>query len=292
MRSGAARRRSRTRARARRHRAAAGKLRHQRRRIGHVGGVDQPQQRHRRRLVRVGRDADVGQALEQHLPQAVERAPAESRRRAPRAASRSSADCSASSAAPALARVTAWSDSISPRSSAAGLDAERMRLVELAERRRGIAGQHASRAAGGCARGRPGRACRGPRSAVTLPSPCAIAWSRIDRPSRAEPSAARAITVQRLVLDLDAFGLGDIGEMRGELARPGCGAGRTAGSATGPSPAPCSTSVVANRNFTCAGGSSSVFSKRVEGVLRQHVDFVDDVDLVARARPRRSAPPR
>jgi hypothetical protein len=30
--------------------------RHQRRRIGHVGGVDQPQQRHRRRLVRVGRD--------------------------------------------------------------------------------------------------------------------------------------------------------------------------------------------------------------------------------------------
>jgi hypothetical protein len=48
------------------------------------------------------------------------------------------------------------------------------------------------------------------------------------------------------------------------------------------------TSVVANRNFTCAGGSSSVFSKRVEGVLRQHVDFVDDVDLVAR-RDRRIA---
>ena len=44
-----------------------------------------------------------------------------------------------------------------------------------------------------------------------------------------------------------------------------------------------STSVVANRNFTCGGGSSSVLSKRVERLLREHVHFVDDVDLVARA---------
>ena len=33
--------------------------------------------RHRRRLVRIGGDADVGQPLEQQLPQAVERAPAD-----------------------------------------------------------------------------------------------------------------------------------------------------------------------------------------------------------------------
>ena len=41
-------------------------------------------------------------------------------------------------------------------------------------------------------------------------------------------------------------------------------------------------SVVAKMNFTWAGGSSSVFSKRVEGLGREHVHFVDDVDLVAR----------
>ena len=38
-------------------RRLAGKRRQQRRRVGHVGGVDQAQQRHRRRFVRVGRDA-------------------------------------------------------------------------------------------------------------------------------------------------------------------------------------------------------------------------------------------
>ena len=35
-------------------------------------------------------------------------------------------------------------------------------------------------------------------------------------------------------------------------------------------------------NFTCSGGSSSVFEKRVERVLGEHVHFVDDVDLVTR----------
>ena len=41
-------------------------------------------------------------------------------------------------------------------------------------------------------------------------------------------------------------------------------------------------------NFACGGGSSSVFRKRVERLLGQHVDLVDDVDLVAR-RDRRIA---
>jgi len=43
-------------------------------------------------------------------------------------------------------------------------------------------------------------------------------------------------------------------------------------------------SVVANTNLACSGGSSSVFQKRVERRGREHVDFVDDVDLVASAR--------
>ena len=33
---------------------------------------------------------------------------------------------------------------------------------------------------------------------------------------------------------------------------------------------------------TCGGGSSSVFSSALKALRRQHVDFVDDVDLVAR----------
>ncbi len=35
-------------------------------------------------------------------------------------------------------------------------------------------------------------------------------------------------------------------------------------------------------NFTCSGGSSSVFQERVERALREHVNFVNDEDLVAR----------
>jgi hypothetical protein len=41
-------------------------------------------------------------------------------------------------------------------------------------------------------------------------------------------------------------------------------------------------SVVAKMNFTCGGGSSSVFSRPLKACRRQHVHFVDDVDLVAR----------
>ena len=41
-------------------------------------------------------------------------------------------------------------------------------------------------------------------------------------------------------------------------------------------------SVVQKMNLTCSGGSSRVFSKRVEGLAREHVNFVDDVDLEPR----------
>ena len=45
-------------------------------------------------------------------------------------------------------------------------------------------------------------------------------------------------------------------------------------------------SVVASRNLTCGGGSSSVFSSALKECARQHVHFVDQVDLVAAARRR------
>jgi len=43
-------------------------------------------------------------------------------------------------------------------------------------------------------------------------------------------------------------------------------------------------SVVASRNMACGGGSSKVFSKCVEAVVRQHMHFVNEINLVARAR--------
>ena len=270
--------------------ASAGQHRRQRRRIGHFGGVDQAQQRHRRRLMRVGRDPDVLQALEQQLPQAVEIAPAEAARRArppPRAPRPTGAG---RPRRPALARVTAWSDSISPRSSEPG------RSRAHGPRRAGPASRRASPASSVSSRRRMrprsawpsmSRTC----SAVTLPSPWAIAWSRIDRPSRAEPSAARAMACERLLLDLDAFGLGDIGEMLGELL------GRDAAQVE-----PLAARQDGDRHLVHFGRGEQEFhmrrrllerlQERVERALRQHVDLVDDVDFVARARPRRSAPPR
>ena len=51
------------------------KLGQKRCRIRQIRAVDQPEQRHRGGFVRVGRDLDIREAFEQHLPQAVERAP-------------------------------------------------------------------------------------------------------------------------------------------------------------------------------------------------------------------------
>ena len=42
-------------------------------------------------------------------------------------------------------------------------------------------------------------------------------------------------------------------------------------------------SVVQKMNLTCSGGSSSVFSRALKAAVREHVHFVDDVDLVPRA---------
>ena len=118
-------------------------------------------------------------------------------------------------------------------------------------------------------------------AAVTLPSPCAIAWSRIDSPSRALPSAARAITCSASSSTSTPSALRDVREMRGELAR------RDA-----PQVEPLAARQHRHRDLVDLGRGEQEFDvrgrllerlqQRVEGVLRQHVDFVDDVDLVAR----------
>ena len=68
-------------------------------------------------------------------------------------------------------------------------------------------------------------------SAIAAPD-SAIAWSRIESPSRTEPSAARAISGDRRWLGGDAFGLATLAIMLGQQARPARGAARSAGSAT------------------------------------------------------------
>ena len=51
-------------------------------------------------------------------------------------------------------------------------------------------------------------------------------------------------------------------------------------------------SVVAKMNFTCGGRLLERLQERVERARREHVDFVDDVDLEAVARgPERDATP-
>ncbi len=105
--------------------------------------------------------------------------------------------------------------------------------------------------------------------AVTPPlsmSACAIAWSRIDWPSRADPSAARAISAS-------ASGSASTPSLRQMNAK--FSANLSAGmrfrskrwqrdsTVTGT----LFTSVVAKRNFTCAGGSSSVFSSPLKAAF-------------------------
>ncbi len=116
-------------------------------------------------------------------------------------------------------------------------------------------------------------------SIATRPEPMAIAWSSSDRPSRTEPSAARAISVS-------ASGSASAPSSPTILAK----CAESSGTSTRRRSKRCvrdstvtgtlRTSVVAKMNFTCAGGSSSVFSSALKGALGEHVNFVDQVDLV------------
>ena len=74
-------------------------------------------------------------------------------------------------------------------------------------------------------------------SAIDHAAARAIAWSSSDSPSRTEPSAARAIRARRRQI-CDLFLAGDL-PVTSISAPSARGAGRSAGSATGSSPAPC-----------------------------------------------------
>ncbi len=100
-------------------------------------------------------------------------------------------------------------------------------------------------------------------AASTTPPPWAIAWSSIERPSRTEPSAARASRVSAS---------GEISTFSVCAILPKCSVRVSCGTrfrskrwqrdstVTGT----LRISVVANRNFTCGGGSSSVFSNALK----------------------------
>ncbi len=114
-----------------------------------------------------------------------------------------------------------------------------------------------------------------------------MAWSNNDSESRTEPSAARAIKRQRFRLGFDRFLAGDALQMlhqkRGvDPAQIEALAARQYG----------------DRHFADFGGGEDELGvrrrlfqrleQRVEGGARQHVHFVEDIDLVAR-RDRRIA---
>ena len=130
-------------------------------------------------------------------------------------------------------------------------------------------------------RGRRCRACRAPSPRRSAPPPSAIAWSSSDSPSRTEPSAARAIRPSAAGAISTVLGRGDLPVMRDELVDRHA-AQREALAAR----------QHRDRHFLDLGGGEDEFDvgrrlferlqQRVEGVLRQHVHFVDDVDLEAR----------
>ena len=96
-------------------------------------------------------------------------------------------------------------------------------------------------------------------SAVTVPAPWAIAWSRIDSPSRAEPSAALAIIASASASTSTPSAFATSAKWATSFSagiRLRSKRWQRDSTVTGT----LSTSVVANRNFTCSGGSSRVFS--------------------------------
>ena len=117
-------------------------------------------------------------------------------------------------------------------------------------------------------------------AAVVAPA-CAIAWSNSDSASRTEPSAARAISASASGSAVDLFRSGDALQMlhqqRGiDAAQIEALAARQHG----------------HRHLADFGGGEDELGvrrrlfqrleQRIEGGARQHVHFVEDVDLVAR----------
>ena len=114
----------------------------------------------------------------------------------------------------------------------ARVDAERMGLVELRQHRRRVAGQQRfQQAADAAAVGQAEHVAHLVGGDLALAMGDRLVEDRQAVARRAFGGAGD--DVQRLGLDLDLFGRGDPGEMLGQLVGRECGAGRSAGSATG-----------------------------------------------------------
>ena len=250
---------------------------------GRVGGVDQAEQRPSRPL-RAGpaRSATSCKALEQHLPQPMDGAPGELLRELA-ALSRSSALCSASYTRSSLrARSRACRLSIKPRSNCVGSIPSCVRLIEVA---RALPARRRTGPARSKRRMRRDR--RDPSMSRTWSARnCAARRARSPGRGSTEPSRANprplAQSCPALPARLRHARPRHVGEVRGELLgrdRRRSKRWHRDSTVTGT----LLTSVVARKNFTCSGGSSRSLEQRIESLLRKHVNFVDDVDLVARA---------
>ena len=119
-------------------------------------------------------------------------------------------------------------------------------------------------------------------SAVTPASPpCAIPWSSSDSASRTEPSATRAISASASGSAVDPFGRANLTQMADHRAR-----------LDAPQIEANAARAHGDRHLFDFGGRKQKLDvlrrlfkrlqKTVEGLLREHVHFVDDVDLGAR----------
>ena len=227
---------------------------------------------------------DLLDALEQHLPGAGKHRAATASRRTRRRARAPSSESAASSAASgaSFSRVTQWREVGEVGEHDRRVGAGIMLRVHCGERRGGIALHHMLEEIDDAARGRRGRACRAP----SPPRPC----RRRGRSPGRGATAHRAPSLRRRARSC-AQRLGSA-SMLSFAAMPArcCDRARPASmrrrskrwqrdsTVTGT----LRISVVAKMNFTCGGGSSSVFNRPLKACRRQHVHFVDDVDLVAR----------
>ena len=160
------------------------------------------------------------------------------------------------------------------------VDAERMRLVQLAEHGGCVAGEdRLQQAADAAAVGEAEHVAHLGGGDLALPMRDRLVEHRqtVARRALGRPGDDR----QRLRLDLDGFRLGDLGEMRGELV--GGDAAKVEALAARQD---------RDRHLVDLGGREQelhmlrrllkCLQQGVESILGKHVDFVDDVDLEAR----------
>ena len=115
-------------------------------------------------------------------------------------------------------------------------------------------------------------------------------WSSNESASRIDPSEGPHDQRQRIGRRPPRLPCPQCRRGRPASPRARSAGGRTAGSASSTVTGTLRISVVAKMNFTCGGGSSSVFRSALNAPVREHVHLVDDVDLVAGTRRRGRRP--